>query len=379
MGSDGNIGIGKTNPASKLDINGTVTTNALLARAHDTDFMLLSLEGDPVENSNIKPYYLGWDRTGVPVPSSFCIHHPIKLAIKYAYSECPTITNRWQIEWRGQSAGIIDLSPPYTHWVVYFTEYSTAGGSSGSPLLDGDYKRVIGQCHGAPRKNGCPPDTIPEIVYGRFDLSWNGNSSSERLSDWLDPINSGNTVIDGMQPIPYLCEYNLELSGTITATNDYHAVRRITSTQIINSGATSYKAGASITLQPNFHAKAGSIFSAQIEECGVSANKFNSQNNNSAGASTEYYTNNTHIQTQSKAQVTLFPNPNSGAFQIETNFPYSAIANLKITNMLGVSVYETQHLVSNEILLQNAGAGLYFVVVLLEDGTVVTQKMVVQR
>jgi len=32
LGSDGNIGVGKTNPASKLDVNGTLTTNALSAQ-----------------------------------------------------------------------------------------------------------------------------------------------------------------------------------------------------------------------------------------------------------------------------------------------------------------------------------------------------------
>jgi hypothetical protein len=95
------------------------------------------------------------------------------------------------------------------------------------------------------------------------------------LRDWLDPIQSGLTVIDGMGPIEYQCEYNLVLSESITGTNDYHAVRKITSTQIINRGSTTYKAGTSITLQPGFHAKLGSLFSARIEECEV-ANNFES-------------------------------------------------------------------------------------------------------
>jgi len=76
---------------------------------------------------------------------------------------------------------------------------------------------------------------------------------------------------------------------------------------------------------------------------------------------------------------TLFPNPNSGTFQLETNFPIADIALIKITNLLGVTVYETQNLVSKEISLQNSGAGLYFVVVVLKNGKILTQKMMVQR
>jgi len=48
-------------------------------------------------------------------------------------------------------------------------------------------------------------------------------------------------------------------------------------------------------------------------------------------------------------------------------------------NLLGVSVYETQTLVSNTIQLNNASAGQHFVVIILKDGTVLTQKMMVQR
>jgi len=73
------------------------------------------------------------------------------------------------------------------------------------------------------------------------------------------------------------------------------------------------------------------------------------------------------------------PNPNAGTFQLETNFPLSDIDNLKITNTTGAVVYESQHLASNEIQLQNTAPGLYFVVMVLKDGTVLTQKVMVQR
>jgi len=46
---------------------------------------------------------------------------------------------------------------------------------------------------------------------------------------------------------------------------------------------------------------------------------------------------------------------------------------------MGVTVYETQKIISNTIQLQSTVSGLHFVIILLKDGTVLTQKMVVQR
>jgi len=75
----------------------------------------------------------------------------------------------------------------------------------------------------------------------------------------------------------------------------------------------------------------------------------------------------------------IIPNPNSGTFQIEINFPLSHISNLKILNPLGAIVYETQNLTSNTIQLPNFASGQHFVMVMLKDGTVLTQKMMLQR
>ena len=75
---------------------------------------------------------------------------------------------------------------------------------------------------------------------------------------------------------------------------------------------------------------------------------------------------------------TIIPNPNPGTFQIETNFPLSAIGNLKITNLMGATVYETQNVVSNTVQLPRPTAGTFFVVMILKDGAVLTQKMVVR-
>jgi len=75
----------------------------------------------------------------------------------------------------------------------------------------------------------------------------------------------------------------------------------------------------------------------------------------------------------------IIPNPNPGTFQLETNFPLFNIGNLKITNMIGVTVFETQQLSSATLQLPNSPAGHYFVVMILKDGTMLTQKMMIQQ
>ena len=76
--------------------------------------------------------------------------------------------------------------------------------------------------------------------------------------------------------------------------------------------------------------------------------------------------------------LVIIPNPNPGVFQLETNFPLTSIGNLKITNLMGATVYETQKVTSNTVQLQNPSSGTFFVVMILKDGAVLTRKMVVQ-
>jgi hypothetical protein len=78
-------------------------------------------------------------------------------------------------------------------------------------------------------------------------------------------------------------------------------------------------------------------------------------------------------------EVNLCPNPNNGTFQIEANFALSDISNMKVVNLLGVSIYETQRLASHTVQLPTAASGQFFVIIVLKDGTVISKKMMVQR
>jgi hypothetical protein len=177
----------------------------------------------------------------------------------------------------------------------------------------------------------------------------------------------------------------LTLSGTLTGNNDYSAVEIITSTQVINSGSTSYKSGSEIILKPGFNVKAGSNFHAHIYSCGNSHLLFDhanevigEKNDHSQFAMSDPSKKMLMQEVVQSKKVIIHPNPNSGTFQLETNFPLTEIGNLKITNMMGATVYETQNVVSPTVQLLHPTAGPFFVVMILKDGVVLTKKMIIQ-
>ena len=89
-------------------------------------------------------------------------------------------------------------------------------------------------------------------------------------------------------------------------------------------------------------------------------------------------TNNTNFTNKDLGFI-IYPNPNPGTFQLQTNFPLTSIAHLKIINSIGATLYETQTLSSHTIQLPTSATGQHFVVIMLKDGNMLTQKMVIQR
>ena len=72
---------------------------------------------------------------------------------------------------------------------------------------------------------------------------------------------------------------NLTESGTYTGTKFIEAKDNITSTVKINSGTITYRAGKSISLEPGFMVKNGSIFKAFIHPCDKAGNSFDPNSN----------------------------------------------------------------------------------------------------
>jgi lysyl endopeptidase len=162
-------------------IAGGQFTQGAVIRASNagSDFALLQLNSTPPSTHEV--YYAGWDRSGTAPTSSVCIHHPQGDRKKITFDNDAATQVQWQSAacWR----------------IATWEAGTTEPGSSGSPLFDQNH-RVIGQLFGGTANCNNNIDDY----YGRFNVSWNGSSASNRLSDWLDPGNTGVTVLDGFDP-----------------------------------------------------------------------------------------------------------------------------------------------------------------------------------
>jgi len=155
------------------------------ARA-DVDFCLLELTSAPSASYHV--YYSGWDRSGSTPPGVVGIHHPNVDEKAFNKSTNPVL---WGDSCVGSGFG--------THWLVTWTQGVTEPGSSGSGIWNLSTKLLVGTLSGG--ISACDTPTGQDC-YGKFAVAWGGDSAAERLSDWLDPRNTGVTSIAGIDPAP---------------------------------------------------------------------------------------------------------------------------------------------------------------------------------
>ena len=150
-----------------------------------SDFALVELDDDPQPSFNV--YYTGWDARDLIPDATSTIHHPSgdEKSISFDYDP-PTITS------------YVDDSSPgngYYYRIGAWDEGTTESGSSGGCLFDSVSKRCVGTLSGG--YAACSAPDQPDW-YGRMNAHWTGNETQDtRLSDWLDPIDSGTLFIDG--------------------------------------------------------------------------------------------------------------------------------------------------------------------------------------
>jgi hypothetical protein len=154
-----------------------MTGAALVATSEASDFTLLEMEQQPAVETNA--YFNGWSRSSDPVPESWTIHHPKADVKKISYNADPLVIGSDPELWR------------VTEW----EEGTTELGSSGAPLF-GPHGLIVGQL-----SRGVASCDYPSAYdeYGRFDVDWSGQGSpASRLSDWLDPLGSGQIELQGI-------------------------------------------------------------------------------------------------------------------------------------------------------------------------------------
>ena len=170
------------------------TGASFVAGSADTDFTLLRLDSQP--NPAWDVHYAGWDRTGQAMDGAVAIHHPSTDEKSISFENDPT---RFVRDAFGNAQDNNGAYIRVNDWDLGTTE----PGSSGSPLFSFDH-RVVGQLLGGSAACG---NNLPDW-YGALRTSWTGRGTSQtRLSDWLDPNNSGVTQTNtigptGSPPIP---------------------------------------------------------------------------------------------------------------------------------------------------------------------------------
>ena len=194
------------------------------------------------------------------------------------------------------------------------------------------------------------------------------------------PENLGETLNLGYISTYFLTNQTVITNKDITMCGEIN-IQNVT---ISNDAIVNINSGEKIVINPNFHVATGTTVHITIGnplECDALPQKSILFTNNKSHFEEPYLqnlaTNITNFTNQTP-NFQLYPNPNNGTFQIDANFPLTDIAHFKITNLMGVTVYETQNVASNMVQLQNPTAGTFFVVMVLKDGAVLTRKMVVQ-
>lgn len=160
-------------------VNQSVSGSTLRANNSGSDVALLELSSTPPQSYGV--YYAGWDKSGNTPTSQTAIHHPSGDIKKISFDYDPAGTALWG----GAQC-----------WRIFtWEDGTTEPGSSGSPLFDQNH-RIIGQLYGGTAS--CSNNI--DDYYGRFDVSWDGSSASNRLRDWLDPNNNAPDTLDGYNP-----------------------------------------------------------------------------------------------------------------------------------------------------------------------------------
>jgi hypothetical protein len=155
-----------------------------------SDFTLVELDEMPNPAWNLS--YAGWDNSDTNATSIVGIHHPNTDEKSISFSNIPTKVTSYLGE---------TVPGDGTHlWVMWESSPNrgvTEPGSSGSPIFDQNH-HVLGQLHGG--YSACGSADMRDW-YGRFFRSWTGGgSNATRLSNWLDPLNTGQSSIETLVP-----------------------------------------------------------------------------------------------------------------------------------------------------------------------------------
>lgn len=172
--------------ASGAGGNGSLSQNqtgsVLRMTNAEADMTLLELFSQPNPLWNVE-----WSGVNASIspdaPGAFAVHHPSGDEKRISFED-------------NSLNSVLSALPGQPNIRAWQTQFDLGGiqpGSSGGPLFSSD-GRVIGVGTGVNTLVACFPQ---QTVFGRVNYAWNtGGQTGGPLSDWLDPDNTGQTLID---------------------------------------------------------------------------------------------------------------------------------------------------------------------------------------
>ncbi|GGE02748.1 T9SS type A sorting domain-containing protein [Psychroflexus salis] len=212
--------------------NGTFnqTASGAILRASNTKSDMALLEITPNLPDAWDLVWAGWDRSNTNPDFEVGIHHPSGDIMKICRDN------------DGATQGVIGFNgdPSMQMWLVNNWEDGvTEPGSSGSALFDQN-GRIIGQLAGGGAACSGTSNNGQSDFYGRFATSWNfGTTNSSRLSNWLDPNNTGQTTLDSFPAMELL---DTDVSVSVNGLDEVCADSVSPEIVLINAGNNSITA-----------------------------------------------------------------------------------------------------------------------------------------
>jgi len=165
----------------------TASGAQLLMSSSESDMALVRITDTGFFNSSPDVIWAGWNKSTTDTPTvSFSIHHPRGDIQKVCRDDQGGVRNTRSFN--GNSSTEMWL---ISDWDLGVTE----PGSSGSPLFN-ENGEIIGVLSGGAAACNGTVDNNALDYYGRLGVGWDfGTTNSSRLSNWLDPTNSGQDTL----------------------------------------------------------------------------------------------------------------------------------------------------------------------------------------
>lgn len=154
---------------------------------YNSGFALMELNND-ITSTAIR--WQGWDRSSNTPSQGVCIY------INGAYNNAGYLSiSSENHSLYSKKCSIRNLY----HWVIgLWDEGHSWGGNYGSPLFNQDY-RVVGHLN---HMDLDFDEMTSEICFGKLPSSWTGGgTNATRLSNWLDPVGTGQTTINSSKRV----------------------------------------------------------------------------------------------------------------------------------------------------------------------------------